>query len=442
MSAPEAERPVWCPRTHAGRPTPAGAGGPHRRRRRTAHTRGTRGCPDPEIARAPYGSSPAPAPLPLALSACGGGSGGELGQRLGDRHDPAGARLLQQRAGQHGLPEGPRGVRPAGRRHHPARGRAWRRADPEGAAAGLVEDAPRRPDAGQPRPAADRRDRRPRPAERLRPLGRRLRRRAWSSASTYNGKLYGLQPITNTIGLFYNNDMLAKAGRHAADHLGGAADGGQEAHLRRARTGSRSRRRPTTKAPGSSCRSCGPTAATRRTSRRRRPRRRCSCGSTWSTPARRRSPLVNWTQADVNDQFPAGKAAMMVNGPWQFPALDEVTSLNYDVVPIPAPAAGKPVVAPLGGETWTVPQTGNKDRQAKAAKIVACLNSDDNQLSLATEQPDHADQDRAAGRSSLAATRTMAGFATRSRPPGRAPASSARTGRRRPRRSTRRSSPR
>ena len=31
-------------------------------------------------------------------------------------------------------------------------------------------------------------------------------------ASTYKGKLYGLQPITNTIALFYNKDILAKAG--------------------------------------------------------------------------------------------------------------------------------------------------------------------------------------------------------------------------------------
>ena len=31
-------------------------------------------------------------------------------------------------------------------------------------------------------------------------------------ASTYQGKLYGLQPVTNTIGLFYNKDVLAKAG--------------------------------------------------------------------------------------------------------------------------------------------------------------------------------------------------------------------------------------
>src|SRR5690606_2002913 len=31
-------------------------------------------------------------------------------------------------------------------------------------------------------------------------------------ASTYQGKLYGLQPVTNTIALFYNKDLLSAAG--------------------------------------------------------------------------------------------------------------------------------------------------------------------------------------------------------------------------------------
>ena len=35
------------------------------------------------------------------------------------------------------------------------------------------------------------------------------------------------------------------------------------------------------------------------------------------------SSALNWTQADVKDQFLAGKAAMMVNGPWQIPSLDK-----------------------------------------------------------------------------------------------------------------------
>ena len=33
-----------------------------------------------------------------------------------------------------------------------------------------------------------------------------------TAASTYQGKLYGLQPVANTIALFYNKDALTKAG--------------------------------------------------------------------------------------------------------------------------------------------------------------------------------------------------------------------------------------
>jgi multiple sugar transport system substrate-binding protein len=59
-------------------------------------------------------------------------------------------------------------------------------------------------------------------------------------------------------------------------------------------------------------------------------------------------------------------------------------ALKYEVVPIPGPQAGATPVAPLGGETWTIPRTGNKDREAKAAKIVECLNTDASQMALAT----------------------------------------------------------
>jgi multiple sugar transport system substrate-binding protein len=203
-------------------------------------------------------------------------------------------------------------------------------------------------------------------------------------ASTYQGKLYGLQPNTNTIALFYNKDVLAKAGvtppktwdelRTTAKKLtsGGRyglafaapanyegtwqflpfmwSNGGDEKNIATPETEQALQLWVDLMSAGSVSKSA-----------------------------------LNWTQADVNDQFKAGKAAMMVNGPWQFPTLDADKSLHYAVVKIPAPAAGKPVVAPLGGETWTVPQTGNKDKQSKAAKIVECLNSDQTQLSLAQQ---------------------------------------------------------
>jgi multiple sugar transport system substrate-binding protein len=203
-------------------------------------------------------------------------------------------------------------------------------------------------------------------------------------ASTYQGKLYGLQPITNTIGLFYNKDILSKAGvtppttwdelKTAAKKLTSGSqyglafaapanyegtwqflpfmwsNGGDEKNIATPQTAQALQLWVDLMKAGSVSKSA-----------------------------------LNWTQADVNDQFKAGKAAMMVNGPWQFPVLDADTALHYAVVKIPAPAAGQPIVAPLGGETWTVPQTGNKDKQAKAAKVVTCLNSDDNQVSLAKQ---------------------------------------------------------
>ena len=204
-------------------------------------------------------------------------------------------------------------------------------------------------------------------------------------ASTYQGKLYGLQPVTNTIGLFYNKDMLAKAGVNPPqtwDQLRAAAkkltSGGTYglAFSAPANYEGTWQFLPFMWSNGGDEKDIAtPQVA--------------QALQLWvdlmNTDKSVSKSALNWTQADVNDQFKAGKAAMMVNGPWQFPVLDADKSLHYAVVKIPAPAAGKPVVAPLGGETWTVPQTKDKDKQAKAAKVVACLNSDENQLSLAQQ---------------------------------------------------------
>jgi multiple sugar transport system substrate-binding protein len=205
------------------------------------------------------------------------------------------------------------------------------------------------------------------------------------SASTFEGQVYGLQPIANSIGLFYNVDMLNEAGIAPPttwDELKSAAaaltqgdrygiafsavadyegawqflpfmwtNGGDETNIASPEVADALQLWVDLVNSGSASRS-----------------------------------VLNWRQADVKDQFAAGNAAMMINGPWQFPSLDEVEGLNYEVVPIPVPHAGDTVVAPLGGETWTIPQTGDPDRQAKAAEIVACLNTDESQLALATER--------------------------------------------------------
>ncbi|WP_030863471.1 ABC transporter substrate-binding protein [Streptomyces sp. NRRL S-37] len=92
---------------------------------------------------------------------------------------------------------------------------------------------------------------------------------------------------------------------------------------------------------------------------------------------------VNWTQADVNDQFMAGNAAMMINGPWQVETLNTRKSLHWEIAQIPVPEAGADSVGPLGGAVLTVPNTGDTERERTAGRIVACLASEKEQLTYA-----------------------------------------------------------
>jgi multiple sugar transport system substrate-binding protein len=202
------------------------------------------------------------------------------------------------------------------------------------------------------------------------------------SAGTYDGKVYGLAPAVDMIGLFYNKDILAAAGvtppttwdelkaaakkLTTADRYGFAFDadpglesawqflpfmwsnGGDETALNSPKV--------------------------------------VEALQLWIDLVNSGSvsqSVVTWVQSDLNDQFIAGKAAMMINGPWQFPTLDKVAGLNYGVVDIPVPHAGDPSIAPLGGEVYTVPQTGNAEKQQKAAEFVQCMTTDANELALA-----------------------------------------------------------
>ena len=205
------------------------------------------------------------------------------------------------------------------------------------------------------------------------------------SAGTYEGELYGIAPIVNSLGLFYNVDLLAEAGIEPPttwDELSAAAaaltadgrygiafsaansfegtwqflpflwsNGADEDDLTSAEAAEALAFVDSLVADGSASAS-----------------------------------VVGWSQNDVNDQFIAGKAAMMINGPWNMPSLTAAEGLNFDSVPIPVPTAGDAVVAPLGGETFTIPQTGDKDRMAAAGELVACVIEGENQLAMATRR--------------------------------------------------------
>lgn len=203
------------------------------------------------------------------------------------------------------------------------------------------------------------------------------------SAGTYKDKVYGLAPTVNTIALFYNKDILAKAGvtppttwDELKDASAKLTSGDQYGLAFNAN--------PTYEGAWQFLPVMWSNGGDEKKIDTKETEQALQLWTDLVKSGSVSSSALNWTQADVKDQFLAGKAAMMVNGPWQIPALDKQPTLQYGVVKIPVREAGQTSVAPLGGEVWTVPQTGNKARQAKAAEMVACLNSDENQLAMAT----------------------------------------------------------
>ena len=93
--------------------------------------------------------------------------------------------------------------------------------------------------------------------------------------------------------------------------------------------------------------------------------------------------VVTWNQGDVDDQFVAGKAAMMQNGVWNLGSLDKA-GIKYSVVPIPKPDGGA-APGPMGGEVVTIPLSKNQHNMQAAGKLVNCLLSDKSMLAWATQ---------------------------------------------------------
>lgn len=202
-------------------------------------------------------------------------------------------------------------------------------------------------------------------------------------ASTFEGKLYGLQPVTNTIAVFYNTEILKAEGvkppttwqelRDSARKLTKGDRYGFAFNANATYEGSWQFLPPMWTNGGDETDLKSPQVA--------------EALQLWMDLVNDGSAsksVINWTQGDVKDQFVAGKTAMMLNGPWQIPSLKENPDIKWDVVKFPINQAGQTPVAPLGGEAWTVPVTGKEATQKKAAEFVACLNTPEQQLEWAT----------------------------------------------------------
>ncbi|NRD26296.1 ABC transporter substrate-binding protein [Frigoribacterium sp. VKM Ac-2836] len=203
-------------------------------------------------------------------------------------------------------------------------------------------------------------------------------------SGTYDGKLYGLAPTVNTIALFYDKSVLADAGIEPPttwDELESAA----KALTSGDRYGMAVDANATYEASWQFLPFMWSNGGDEKDIATPESAEALQLWTDMVADGSMSKSVLNWTQADVNDQFIAGKTAMMVNGPWQLPALD-AAGADYGVVTIPVKDASDTAVTPLGGEVWTVPQTGDAARQAVAAKVVACMNSDENQLAMAEQR--------------------------------------------------------
>ena len=96
---------------------------------------------------------------------------------------------------------------------------------------------------------------------------------------------------------------------------------------------------------------------------------------------------LNWSQTPAaSTQFIDGKAAMMVNGPWNFPTLNQNKMFygkQFGIVPVPVRVPGQHVVVPLGGEDWMISKSGGTAAQQMAFEYIKGMQTPAMELKLA-----------------------------------------------------------
>jgi multiple sugar transport system substrate-binding protein len=96
---------------------------------------------------------------------------------------------------------------------------------------------------------------------------------------------------------------------------------------------------------------------------------------------------LSWSQTPAaSTQFIAGKAAMMVNGPWNFPTMNQSHQFygkQFGVAPIPTRVAGQHVVVPLGGEDWMIGKSGGSQAEQMSFDYIQGLQTPTEELKLA-----------------------------------------------------------
>src|SRR5579859_2720097 len=199
-------------------------------------------------------------------------------------------------------------------------------------------------------------------------------------AGSLNGKVYGIAPGINGMALFYNVDLLNKAGvkppttwaevKDTAAKLTGNGVYGIAFSAPATEEGSWQFEPWFWGAGGDLKKLDSPEGV-----------KALQFWTDLVTSGSASKSVVTWNQGDVDDQFIAGKAAMQQNGVWNLGALDQA-KINYGVVPIPKPDGGA-APGPMGGEVLTIPLSSNQANMQAAGKLVNCLLSDKTMLAWA-----------------------------------------------------------
>jgi multiple sugar transport system substrate-binding protein len=104
--------------------------------------------------------------------------------------------------------------------------------------------------------------------------------------------------------------------------------------------------------------------------------------SSWLKKGYAPNSVINNTQTTSWQEFASGDYAFAENGTWQL-ANAEKTGFEYGIIPIPGKAGGT-APAPTGGEFVSVPVQSDTGRYGTSQKLVACLTSADNSLTTTT----------------------------------------------------------
>ena len=101
--------------------------------------------------------------------------------------------------------------------------------------------------------------------------------------------------------------------------------------------------------------------------------------------------VVAEQQNNTAVDFMAGKAAMIIMGPWEFAPFNATKGLSYGIAPIPVPSAGMSAEGPLGGEVWVIPKSSPAN-EALGLKLLEFLTSPANTYSWASQNGEIASQ--------------------------------------------------